>query len=232
MSIRIEDCWSTDTDRLMALGTRFLVLGTKATQHREVQGVESSEFTFLFSPLTILSGGVRSGFNHVTPTETSIFRLLQITTTGGGSRSGVLVREREAKWTSLNEGDVFVLDEGAKLTAWQGKKSSPIEKMKAAQAISAIANESDRRGQAKTEVLCESKVMPETEVVTDSVRPFHSARRPTRRRLHQDAWRRRRLEDFPTHGRFSGTTAAHGEQLTSRRGRSGGRPAGAPFPPL
>lgn len=104
--------------------------------------------------MAIYAGGVASGFRHVETTETTISRLLQITSSGGG-RSGIIISEVPAKAESLNEGDVFVLDRGNKLTAWQGRKSSPIEKAKAAQAIAALAGESDRRGKAETEVFCE-----------------------------------------------------------------------------
>lgn len=133
-------------------------LGTKATQFREVQSLESPTFLSLFPRMTIYSGGVASGFRHVETTETTITRLLQITS-AGGVRSGLIISEVPAKVESLNEGDVFVLDRGSKLTAWQGRKSSAFEKAKAAQAIAALAGESDRRGRAETEVFCECTLL-------------------------------------------------------------------------
>ncbi|TAQ91331.1 hypothetical protein B7494_g302 [Chlorociboria aeruginascens] len=80
-----------------------------AIQHREVQGFESPSFLSLFPHLTILHGGASTGFHHVETEEKSLFRLLQITSSGG---HGIIVREVDPTWQSLNENDVFVLDEG------------------------------------------------------------------------------------------------------------------------
>ncbi|RDW82407.1 hypothetical protein BP6252_03519 [Coleophoma cylindrospora] len=122
-----------------------------AIQHREVQGSESRSFLTLFPRLTILRGGAATGFNHVETSETSLLRLLQITSDGG---RGIIVREVDPTWESLNEKDVFILDEGEKLTSWQGKSCSPMEKMQAATAISEIVNE--RQGKAEVEVLAQT----------------------------------------------------------------------------
>lgn len=122
-----------------------------AVQYREVQGFESSSFLSLFPRLNILRGGASTGFNHVETTEKSLFRLLQITSSGG---QGIIVREVDPSWKSLNENDVFVLDEGEKITSWQGKSCSPIEKAKAATAISEMVNE--RQGKAEVEVLAQT----------------------------------------------------------------------------
>jgi gelsolin len=122
-----------------------------AVQYREIQGSESSSFLSLFPRLTILRGGAATGFRHVETAETSLFRLLQITSSGG---SGVIVREVDPTWKSLNEGDVFVLDQGEKITSWQGKSSSPMEKMKAATAIAEMVDE--RQGKADVEVLAQT----------------------------------------------------------------------------
>lgn len=104
-----------------------------ATQHREVQQAPSDEFLALFPTIKILSGGVRSGFTHVDtaakPAE--ITTLLRIFKQGRTT----LVHEVEPIWQSLDEEDVFVLDKGDKIWVWQGKKSSPMEKAKAAQVV-------------------------------------------------------------------------------------------------
>jgi gelsolin len=109
-----------------------------ATQHREVQEAPSEEFMALFPKLKILSGGVRSGFNHVekdTKPET-IRMLLRIFKHPPGARTASLVvHEVEPTWQSLDEEDVFVLDTGSKIWVWQGKKCSPMEKAKAAQVV-------------------------------------------------------------------------------------------------
>ncbi|CAD6953876.1 unnamed protein product [Tilletia laevis] len=146
-----------------------------AVQYREVQGLESPRFLQLFPKLTIRKGGVKSGFKHVTTDEKDIFRLFQILTAGtkygraaasssssaakrgprgSGISGGIVVNEVEANVKSLNSGDVFVLDEGKRLRAWQGSQASPMEKMKAAQVLHQLNQE--RESQAETEVLAQS----------------------------------------------------------------------------
>lgn len=110
-----------------------------ATQHREVQSAPSDAFTALFPRMKILRGGVRSGFNHVeineeaqhTDTLLRVFKHPSPT----AERDAVVVHEVEPTWQSLDESDVFILDKGDKIFVWQGKKCSPMEKMKAAQVV-------------------------------------------------------------------------------------------------
>ncbi|KAH8691441.1 hypothetical protein BGW36DRAFT_388321 [Talaromyces proteolyticus] len=108
-----------------------------ATQHREVQQYPSEEFVALFPRLSIKSGGVASGFRHVeeeTPKE--ITTLLRIFKHPAAGRAGsLIVHEVEPTWRSLDDNDVFVLDKGEKIWVWQGNKSSPMEKAKAAQVV-------------------------------------------------------------------------------------------------
>lgn len=109
-----------------------------ATQHREIQQDPSDDFLSLFPRLTILSGGVRSGFTHVDTDEqpAAITTLLRIFKHPGAQRAdSILVHEVEPTWRSLDEEDVFVLDKGDKIWVWQGKKCSPMEKAKAAQVV-------------------------------------------------------------------------------------------------
>ncbi|RDA84049.1 hypothetical protein CP532_0781 [Ophiocordyceps camponoti-leonardi (nom. inval.)] len=109
-----------------------------ATQHREVQCAPSDEFLALFPRISILSGGVRSGFRHVEedaakdekPTRT----LLRVFQAGTGG-ANVVVYEVQPTWRSLDDGDVFVFDEGSKIWVWQGRRCSPMEKAKAAQVV-------------------------------------------------------------------------------------------------
>eukprot|EP00497_Spongosphaera_streptacantha_P001730 TRINITY_DN2297_c0_g1_i2.p1 TRINITY_DN2297_c0_g1~~TRINITY_DN2297_c0_g1_i2.p1 ORF type:complete len:168 (-),score=22.26 TRINITY_DN2297_c0_g1_i2:15-518(-) len=54
------------------------LLGDEPVQYREVQGNESRVFTDCFPKLTILEGGIDSGFNKVKPTE-YVPRLMHIT---------------------------------------------------------------------------------------------------------------------------------------------------------
>ncbi|KAK0528921.1 hypothetical protein OC834_003874 [Tilletia horrida] len=146
-----------------------------AVQYREVQGLESARFLQLFPRLTLRRGGVASGFKHVNTEEKDIFRLYQILTAGtkygraalhappkkagaaprgSGISGAIVVQEVEPVVASLNSGDVFVLDEGKKLRAWQGAQCSPMEKAKAAQVLHQL--NSERESQAETEVLAQS----------------------------------------------------------------------------
>jgi hypothetical protein len=91
--------------------------------------------------IRILEGGVASGFNHVKPTEYKP-RLLHLK-----GRKNVRVIEKPLHCSSLNEGDVFVLDAGLTLYQWQGKKASQQEKTRAAQLCRTL--DSERRGLPK-----------------------------------------------------------------------------------
>ncbi|KAJ5832276.1 hypothetical protein N7474_000587 [Penicillium riverlandense] len=108
-----------------------------ATQHREIQQHPSDEFLALFPHVSIRSGGVRSGFNHVEEEEPKeVLMLLRIFKyPGAGRLNATIVHEVEPTWESLDENDVFVLDKGNKIWVWQGKNCSPMEKAKAAQVV-------------------------------------------------------------------------------------------------
>ena len=112
----------------------FFWLGRATTQ-----ASPSDAFTALFPRLKILRGGVRSGFNHVDVNEEvqHTDTLLRVFKHPGhtAGRDAVIVHEVEPTWQSLDEDDVFVLDKGDKIFVWQGKKCSPMEKMKAAQVV-------------------------------------------------------------------------------------------------
>jgi len=124
-------------------------LGDLPVQYREVQGFESTQFLSLFPKLIIQSGGVDSGFTHV-EAEKYRTRLLHIK----GTIKNILVREAPLSSTSLNSGDVFLLDKGLKLYQWQGKGASGGEKSKAGQIAQAIDDE--RGGKPEKIVLEES----------------------------------------------------------------------------
>ncbi|KAI1856481.1 uncharacterized protein JN550_013794 [Neoarthrinium moseri] len=109
-----------------------------AIQHRELQHEPSDDFVALFPRISILSGGVRSGFTHVEtdeqPRETLL--LLRIFKHPSAKRAdSIMVHEVEPKWQSLDENDVFVLEKNDKIWVWQGKNCSPMEKAKAAQVV-------------------------------------------------------------------------------------------------
>lgn len=110
-----------------------------ATQHREIQAAPSDLFSSLFPRLKILRGGVRSGFTHVETNEQpehvdTLLRIFKHPNPAAG-RDSMLVHEVEPTWQSLDESDVFVLDKGDKIFVWQGRKCSPMEKLKAAQVV-------------------------------------------------------------------------------------------------
>jgi len=125
------------------------LLGGEPVQHREVQGFESDLFLSYFkNQIKILEGGVESGFRHVEP-EKYTPRLLHLK-----GKKKVRVTEVHKAYTSLNSGDVFVLDCGLNIYQWNGSKSGPAEKMKGAQLCRAIDDE--RKGLATVHVFEES----------------------------------------------------------------------------
>jgi gelsolin len=110
-----------------------------ATQRRELQTSPSDAFSSLFPRLKFLRGGVRSGFTHVTPSSEpqhidTLLRVFKHSSPTAG-RDAILVHEVDPIWQSLDESDVFILDKGDKIFVWQGKKCSPMEKLKAAQVV-------------------------------------------------------------------------------------------------
>jgi gelsolin len=111
-------------------------LGGLPVQYREVQGSESERFLSLFPAITIQHGGIDSGFKHVEP-EKYRPRLLHIK----GTIKQTVVREVPLNHSSLNSGDVFILDEGLKVYQFQGKGASGGEKNKAAQIARGIDDE-------------------------------------------------------------------------------------------
>jgi len=115
------------------------------TQHREVQGSESPLFLSYFPRLVISHGGVASGFKHVGPKEYQS-RLYHIS---GNKAKNLTIKQVEMSFKSLNSGDVFVLDAGLKIYQFNGEKSSPQEKRKAAEFAHQLASD---RGGSKCEV--------------------------------------------------------------------------------
>jgi len=125
------------------------LLGGEPVQHREVQGHESDLFLSYFkNEIKILEGGVDTGFRHVEP-EKFEHRLLHLK-----GKKKVRVTQVEKKHTSLNSGDIFVLDCGMEIYQWNGSKSGPQEKMKGAQLSRALVDE--RKGLPKIHVFEEN----------------------------------------------------------------------------
>ena len=131
-----EEC-SSDEQGVAAYKTVELdeALGGGPVQHREMQGHESEQFLQCFKKVEYLNGGVASGFKHV---ERGVYqrRLLHVK----GSRS-VRVSTQPMKASSLNAGDVFILDLGTRLIQWNGTKANQKEKAKAMEVCVGIKNE-------------------------------------------------------------------------------------------
>ncbi|EDO49235.1 predicted protein [Nematostella vectensis] len=130
-------------------------LNDKPIQHREVQGFESKLFKSYFKSLTILKGGVDSGFRHVKPQEYKP-RLLRVR---GTTVSNCVVEEVLLARSSLCSEDVFILDKGLNLYLWVGVKCDKDEKFRGMQEILKI--KSERNGKPKSEVNDESSMKPD-----------------------------------------------------------------------
>jgi len=137
-------------------------------QHREVMGYESPLFLTCFNnQIRIYEGGVDSGFRHVKAEEYKP-RLLHVK-----GKKTVRVTQVPLSGTSLNSGDVFLLDKGLKIYQWNGKQSAGQERMKAAQVARAISDE--RKGLPKVTVLAEGDDAPEFWDALGGVTPVKSA---------------------------------------------------------
>jgi len=102
------------------------LLGDQPVEYREVQANETKKFLDLFPKITILSGGVDSGFRHVKPEDYKP-RLLHVS----GYQKHVQVSQVPLNIESLNDSDTFVLDAGLKIWQFNGTKSTAWEKRKA-----------------------------------------------------------------------------------------------------
>lgn len=116
-------------------------LGGGPVQYREVQGHESALFKSYFGQIggiEYLPGGIESGFRKVI---TGVFptRLLHLK----GSRT-VIVKEVKLHGSSLNKGDVFVLDAGHKIYIFNGPTANKYEKVKGIEVANTI--DADERG--------------------------------------------------------------------------------------
>jgi villin 1/advillin len=101
-----------------------------------------------------LAGGVESGFAHV-ERDSWPTRLLHVK-----GRRAVRVLEVPLKLSSLNSGDVFILDAGLTLYQWTGKDASRAEKAKGLDIALAIKDE-ERGGRAALVPLAEGDATAE-----------------------------------------------------------------------
>lgn len=128
-------------------------LDGKANQFRETQGNETRAFREIFKKITVMEGGIESGFNHV---EDESYRKRLLHVKGG---MNTIVREVPLSWESMNSGDSFILDtgkpasvggkpkagytDGMLLLVFHGASASPMEKVKSAGLAQSI---DDQRG--------------------------------------------------------------------------------------
>ena len=118
-------------------------LGGAPVQHREVQGHESPLFMSYFKGgVRYLSGGIESSFRKVDRDayDTRLFHVK-------GKRE-VRAMQVAVKSTSMNHGDVFVLDTGKKIFVWNGDKANKYEKLKGLDVARRIKDE-ERGGKAE-----------------------------------------------------------------------------------
>jgi gelsolin len=114
------------------------LLGGVPVQHREIEEHESELFLSYFASkggIRILEGGIDSGFNHVKPVEYKP-RLLHLK-----GKKYVRITQVPLARSSLNGGDVFILDNGLKIYQWNGAKAGGAEKARASQLARALDDE-------------------------------------------------------------------------------------------
>merc|ERR1712130_414724 len=102
------------------------LFGGLPIQHREVRGFESKRFKDQFPDgMMIKKGGMESGLQKAETNahEAKLFKV------AGGMRP--VMTEVDMAWSSMNHGDVFVLDSGKKIFVWKGSGASGQEKMSA-----------------------------------------------------------------------------------------------------
>eukprot|EP00499_Haloplacidia_sp_CaronLabIsolate_P008058 CAMPEP_0196782858 /NCGR_PEP_ID=MMETSP1104-20130614/12172_1 /TAXON_ID=33652 /ORGANISM="Cafeteria sp., Strain Caron Lab Isolate" /LENGTH=839 /DNA_ID=CAMNT_0042153103 /DNA_START=26 /DNA_END=2545 /DNA_ORIENTATION=+ len=119
-------------------------LGGSPVQHREVEGNESSLFLSYFKArggVQYLEGGVDSAFNHVEPDKYEP-RLLHLK-----GRRNVRATQVALSVSSMNQGDVFVLDKGLVLFLWNGAEANRFEKAKGVELVVKLRNERGARPQ-------------------------------------------------------------------------------------
>jgi len=139
-----------------------ILLDDKPVQHRQVQDHETRLFISYFNKFTVLSGGADSGFNPVAPEkyQTRLLEVKIVTDENGKKKQYVL--EKPLKKSSMNNGDVYIIDKGLHLIQWCGQDASPFERNKAKEIC--IAIDEERSGKAEIEVLDDQDVndMPQS----------------------------------------------------------------------
>lgn len=128
-------------------------------QHRNCSGHESDLFLSYFKEkggMRIEEGGIDSGFNIVSP---ELFRIRLLHLKG---KKRIRVVERPIAVSSLNSGDVFILDCGMNLYQYQGKASGKKEKFRAGQLQREIDDE--RKGKPEVHTFRQGSDMCEDQI--------------------------------------------------------------------
>lgn len=94
-----------------------------------------------------VSGGVSSGFHHVTVNDAGQKRLFQVK----GKRN-VRVREIGLSVSNMNKGDCFILEDKSDIYVYFGPSAKRIEKLKAISAANQIRDQ-DHNGRATVHIL-------------------------------------------------------------------------------
>ncbi|KAG1365448.1 putative Villin-1 [Cocos nucifera] len=133
------------------------VLGSRAVQHRELQGHESDKFLSYFKPCIIpLEGGVASGFKE--PEEEKFETRLY---TCSGKR---VVRLKQVPFarSSLNHDDVFILDTENKIYQFNGANSNIQERAKALEVIQYLKDKY-HEGKCDVAIIDDGKLQAESD---------------------------------------------------------------------
>ena len=125
------------------------LLGGGPVQHRECQDHESEQFLQCFKTFEVRKGAIESGFVKVE--KENICRLLHLK----GKRT-IQVKQVQCTASSLNSGDVFVLDKGDDIYQWNGADCSKKEKSKGLEVTLSIKDD-ERGGKAKLHIFEEGK---------------------------------------------------------------------------
>jgi len=122
-------------------------LGGGPVQYREVEGHETKLFLSYFKKgIKYLDGGVDSGFKKV-ERDKYVTKLMHVK-----GKKNIRVKQVPLDITSLNQGDVFILDAGLTIYVWNGPDSSRWERIKACEVARRIKDE-ERGGRAQLKII-------------------------------------------------------------------------------
>ncbi|CAB3246518.1 unnamed protein product [Arctia plantaginis] len=119
-----------------------------AVQHRETLGYESQQFLNYFpSTIQYLNGGHATGFTHVVTNAGAQKRLFQVK-----GKKNVRVRQVDPLISSMNKGDVFILDLDQTIYVFVGDKAKNVERLKAISFANQVRDQ-DHSGRGKVEII-------------------------------------------------------------------------------